>query len=317
MITVLAGGVGAARFLQGLLAVHPFSDITIVSNVGDDCEFFGLHVSPDIDIVLYHLAGLADEEQGFGLRGDTYNTLDALTRFGYDTWFRLGDRDLATCITRTHLLGRGLTLSQATAEIARALGVPVAVHPVTDDALRTKVRLDSGLVDFQEWMVHRRAAGPVREVIFGGAERARPAPGVLEAIAGSEAVLLTPSNPFVSIAPILAVPGVRDALRETEAKVVAVSPIVGGAAIKGPAAEMLRDQGLEVSPTAVARLYADFLDAIVIDEVDARLAADIQALETPAGRQRLAVAVTDTIMVSMEKKTTLARIALRAAGANA
>jgi len=314
MIAVLAGGVGAARFLQGLLAVHPFSDITVVSNVGDDCEFFGLHVSPDIDIVLYHLAGLADEEQGFGLRGDTYNTLDALSRFGYDTWFRLGDRDLATCITRTHLLGRGLTLSQATAEIARALGVPVTVRPVTDDALRTKVRLDSGLLDFQEWMVHRRAAGPVREVIFEGAERARPAPGVLEAIGGSKAVLLTPSNPFVSIAPILAVPGVRDALRKTEAKVVAVSPIVGGAAIKGPAAEMLRDQGLEVSPTAVARLYADFLDAIVIDEVDARLAADIQALETPAGRQRLAVTVTDTIMGSMEKKTALARAVLQAAG---
>ena len=185
---------------------------------------------------------------------------------------------------------------------------------MTDDPLRTKLRLDSGVIDFQEWMVHRRAAGPVREVIFEGAERARPAPGVLEAIAGSQAVLLTPSNPFVSIAPILAVPGVRDALRKTGAKVVAVSPIVGGAAIKGPAAEMLRDQGLEVSPAAVARLYADFLDAIVIDEVDAGLAPAIEALETPAGRPPLAVAVTDTIMASMEKKTALARTVLRAAG---
>ena len=314
MLTVLAGGVGAARFLQGLLAVHPFSDVTIVSNVGDDCEFFGLHVSPDIDIVLYNLAGLADEEQGFGLRGDTYNTLDALSRFGYDTWFRLGYRDLATCVTRTHLLRRGLTLSQATAEIARALGVPAAVCPVTDDPLRTKLRLDSGLVDFQEWMVHRRAAGPVREVIFEGAERARPAPGVLEAIAGARAVLLTPSNPFVSIAPILAVPGVREALRDTKAKVVAVSPIVGGAAIKGPAAEMLRDQGLEVSATSVARLYTDFLDAMVIDEVDAALAPEIEALDVPAGRQRLAVTVTDTMMVSIDKKAALARAVLRAAG---
>ena len=307
MLTVLAGGVGAARFLQGLLAVHPFSDITVVSNVGDDCEFFGLHVSPDIDIVLYHLAGLADEEQGFGLRGDTYNTLDALSRFGYDTWFRLGDLDLATCITRTHLLRRGLTLSQATAEIVRALGVPAAVRPVTDDPLRTKLRLDSGLVDFQEWMVHRRAAGPVREVIFEGAERARPAPGVLEAIAGARAVLLTPSNPFVSIAPILAVPGVREALRDTKAKVVAVSPIVGGAAIKGPAAEMLRDQGLEVSAASVARLYADFLDAMVIDDADAALAAEIEGMG-------LAVTVTDTIMSSMEKKAALARAVLQAAG---
>ena len=313
MITVLAGGVGAARFLQGLLAVHPFSDVTIVSNVGDDCEFFGLHVSPDIDIVLYHLAGLADEEQGFGLRGDTYSTLDALSRFGYDTWFRLGDRDLATCITRTHLLRRGLTLSQATAELARALGVPASVRPVTDDALRTKLRLDSGVIDFQEWMVHRRAAGPVREVIFEGTERARPAPGVLEAITGASAVLLTPSNPFVSIAPVLAVPGVREALRQTEAKVVAVSPIVGGAAIKGPAAEMLRDQGLEISATSVARLYADFLDAMVIDDVDARLAAEIEALDVPAGRQRLAVTVTDSMMVSIDKKAALARAVLRAA----
>jgi len=323
VITVLAGGVGAARFLQGLLAVHPFSDVTIVSNVGDDCEFFGLHVSPDIDIVLYHLAGLADEEQGFGLRGDTYSTLDALSRFGYDTWFRLGDRDLATCITRTHLLRRGLTLSQATAELARALGVPAAVVPVTDDPLRTKLRLsaeggsasggDSGVIDFQEWMVHRRAAGPVREVIFEGTERARPAPGVLEAITGASAVLLTPSNPFVSIAPVLAVPGVREALRQTEAKVVAVSPIVGGAAIKGPAAEMLRDQGLEISATSVARLYADFLDAMVIDDVDARLAAEIEALDVPAGRQRLAVTVTDSMMVSIDKKAALARAVLRAA----
>ncbi len=314
MITVLAGGVGAARFLQGLLAVHPFSDVTIVSNVGDDMEFFGLHVSPDIDIVLYHLAGIADEERGFGVRDDTFHTLEALSRFGYDTWFRLGDRDLATCLTRTHLLRRGLTLAEATAEIARALGVPAAVIPATNDRLRTKVRTDAGLLDFQEFFVKRRAGDPVREVIFDGADSAGPADGVLEAIAAAAAVLVTPSNPLVSIAPILAVPGLRDALRGTQAKVVAVSPIVGGAAIKGPAARMLRDQGLEASAVTIARLYADFLDAIVIDSVDADLTPQIEAPDPHGGRQGLAVTVTDTIMSSMERKAALARSTLRAAG---
>ena len=314
MITVLAGGVGAARFLQGLLAVHPFSDVTIVSNVGDDTEFFGLHVSPDIDIVLYHLAGIADEERGFGVRDDTFHTLDALSRFGYDTWFRLGDRDLATCLTRTHLLRRGLTLAEATAEIARALGVPAAVIPATNDRLRTKVRTDAGLLDFQEFFVKRRAGDPVREIIFDGADSAGPADGVLEAIAAADAVLVTPSNPLISIAPILAVPGLRDALRSTQAKVVAVSPIVGGAAIKGPAARMLRDQGLEASAVTIARLYADFLDAIVIDSVDADLAPQIEAADPHGSRQGLAVTVTDTIMSSMERKAALARATLRAAG---
>jgi LPPG:FO 2-phospho-L-lactate transferase len=314
VITVLAGGVGAARFLQGLLRVVSGEAVTIISNVGDDTEFFGLHVSPDIDIVLYHLAGLADEERGFGLRGDTFYTLEALSRFGYDTWFRLGDRDLATCITRSDLLRRGRTLSEATGEIARALGVPARLLPVTDDRLRTKVRTPGGLLEFQEWFVHRGAADPVREIVFEGAERARPAPGVLDAIAAADALLVPPSNPLVSIGPILAVPGLRDALRRTPAKVIAVSPIIGGATIKGPAAQMLRDQGLEASATTVARLYADFLDAIVIDDVDAALAPEIEALAVPAGRQGLAVTATDTIMDSVEKKAALARAALRAAG---
>jgi LPPG:FO 2-phospho-L-lactate transferase len=313
MITVLAGGVGAARFLQGLLAVHPFSDLTIVSNVGDDTEFFGLHVSPDIDIVLYHLAGLADEERGFGIRGDTFDTLEALSRFGYDTWFRLGDRDFATCITRTHLLRRGLTLAEATAELARALGLPATITPVTNDPLRTKVRTDEGLLHFQDYFVRRRAADPVREVLFEGADTARPAPAVFDALARSQAILLTPSNPLLSIAPILAVPGLRDALRDTDARTVAVSPIVGGRAIKGPAARMLRDQGLDPTAASVARLYADFLDAIVIDEQDASLVPAIEAIESRRG-QTLAVTVTDTIMASMDKKAALARAALAAAG---
>jgi len=307
MITVLAGGVGAARFLQGLLAVHRPSDITIISNVGDDAEFFGLHVSPDIDIVLYHLAGLADEERGFGLRGDSFHVLDALKRFGYDTWFRLGDRDLATCITRSDLLSRGRTLSEATDEIARALGVPARVIPVTDDPLRTKVRTDEGVLDFQEFFVKRGARDPAREIVFDGADSAQPAPGILQAIREAQTVLLTPSNPLVSIGPILAVPGVREALRETSARIAAVSPIVGGRALKGPADRMLRDQGLDSSAVSIARLYQDFLDVLVIDNVDAALRPQIEALG-------LDVVVTDTIMASMEKKAALARAVLGAVG---
>jgi LPPG:FO 2-phospho-L-lactate transferase len=307
VITVLAGGAGAARFLQGLVAAHDPSDTTIISNVGDDAEFFGLHVSPDIDIVLYHLAGLADEERGFGLRGDTFHVLDAIARYGYDTWFRLGDRDLATCIARTDLLRRGLTLSQATAEIASALLVPARITPVTDDPLRTKIRTDTAVLDFQEFFVKHRTEARTRQVIFAAAESARPAPGVLEAIHGASAIILTPSNPLVSIGPILAVPGVRDALKSTQAGIAAVSPIVGGKTLKGPADRMMRDLGLEASALGVARLYRDFLDVFVIDEADAALKPEIQALG-------LETVVTDTIMSSMEKKTALARAVLRAAG---
>ncbi|HEV8575067.1 MAG TPA: 2-phospho-L-lactate transferase, partial [Dehalococcoidia bacterium] len=302
---VLAGGVGAARFLQGVLAIHRPSDITIISNVGDDAEFFGLHVSPDIDIVLYHLAGLSDEERGFGLKGDTFNVIDAIARYGYDTWFRLGDRDLATCITRTDLLRRGRTLSEATAEIASALLVPARIIPVTDDPLRTKVRTDEGLLDFQDYFVRRRTEGHTREIIFDGAETSRPAPGILEAILEARAVIFSPSNPLVSIGPVLSVPGVREALKETPAKVAAVSPIVGGKALKGPADRMLRDQGMEPSAVAVAQLYVDFLDLLVIDNVDAKLKPEIESLGVD-------VLVTDTIMDSMEKKAALGRAVLNA-----
>lgn len=305
MIVALAGGVGAARFLQGLLQVHPPSDITIISNVGDDAEFFGLHVSPDIDAVLYHLAGVADEEQGFGVRGDTYHILGALERFGYDTWFRLGDRDLATCLTRTDLLRRGRTLAEATAELADAFVVPARIVPVTNDRLRTKIRTDDGAIDFQEYFVRRRTEGHAWEVIFDGADEARPAPGVLDAIAAADAIVVTPSNPLVSIGPILAVPGIRDALKGSEAKVGAVSPIVGGKAIKGPAARMLRDQSMPATPVTIAKLYRDFLDVLVIDQEDEKLEADVQELG-------LDVVVTDTIMSTMDKKAALARTVLSA-----
>ena len=305
MITVLAGGVGAARFLQGVLAVHRPSDVTIISNVGDDAEFFGLHVSPDIDIVLYHLAGLADEERGFGLKGDTFNVIDSMGRYGYDTWFRLGDRDMATCITRTHLLRKGKTLAEASAEVAAALLVPAKITPVTNDRLRTKIRTDDGVLDFQDYFVKRRTEGHAWETIYEGAESAKPAPGVIESIRESSGVILTPSNPLVSIRPLVSVPGVREALLETSAPVAAVSPIVGGKTIKGPADRMMRDQGLEASALGVATLYADFVDVMVIDNADEALAPEIEALG-------MACVVTDTIMSSMEKKAELARTVIGA-----
>lgn len=306
MIAVLAGGVGAARFLQGLLAAHRPSDVTIISNTGDDAEFFGLHVSPDIDVVLYHLAGLADEEQGFGLRGDSFHVLEALSRFGYDTWFRLGDRDFATCVTRTHLLRLGRTLAEATAEIARALLVPATVLPVTNDRLRTKIATEDEVIDFQEYFVRRRTEGQVREIILEGVETASPAPGVLETIRVAETVIVTPSNPLVSIGPILAVQGIREALRESSARKVAVSPIVGGRTIKGPADRMLRDHGMPATAVSIGRLYSDFLDVLVLDSVDAHLKPEVEALGLEA-------VVTDTIMASMEKKRALAAAVLEAA----
>jgi len=288
--------------------VHAPSQVTIVSNVGDDAEFFGLHVSPDIDAVLYHLSGLADEEQGFGLTGDTYAVLEALPRYGYDTWFKLGDRDLATCIARTHLLRRGKTLTEATAELADALVVPATILPVTNDRLRTKIRTDDEVLEFQEYFVKRRTEGHAREIILEGVESAVPSPGVIEAIREAEGVIISPSNPLVSIGPPLAVSGVREALRETQARVAAVSPIVGGRTLKGPADRMLRDQGMEASAVSIAKLYEDFLDVLVIDEADEALATEIEALGVD-------VVVTDTIMKSMAKKSALARTVLAALGA--
>lgn len=287
--------------------MHRPSDVTIVSNVGDDAEFFGLHVSPDIDIVLYHLAGLADEERGFGLKDDTFKVIDSMGRYGYDTWFRLGDRDMATCLTRTHLLRKGKTLAEASAEISAALLVPAKITPVTNDRLRTKIRTDEGVLDFQEYFVKRRTEGHAWETIYDGAESAKPAPGVIEAIREASGVILTPSNPLVSIGPLISVPGVREALLETKARVAAVSPIVGGKTIKGPADRMLRDQGLEASAQGVAKLYSDFLDVMVIDTADESLVAEIEALG-------MEVVVTDTIMSSMERKAELARTVIGALG---
>jgi LPPG:FO 2-phospho-L-lactate transferase len=305
MIVVLAGGVGAAKFIEGLVQVVPPDSVVAVVNTGDDFTHHGLTISPDLDIVTCTLAGLIDREQGWGIVGDTDECITWLGKLGGPTWFKLGDRDLALHIRRTDLLRQGRTLTEVADGFRQALGVAVRVLPMSDDPAPTHILTDAGELHFEEYFVQRRAQDAVRGVRLHAAGPARPTAAVLEAIASAEAVLVAPSNPVVSVGPILALPGVREALRATAAPVVAVSPIVGGAAIKGPAVPLMRAVGYEATALGVARAYADFLDALVIDQVDADLAPAVAALG-------LRVAVTDTIMRGPAEKAALARVALGA-----
>ena len=309
MIVVLAGGVGAARFLQGLVQVVPQSRITVIGNTGDDRDFYGLHVSPDLDIVTYTLAGVVDETHGWGIRNDTYNTMSQLTSYGNEDWFMLGDRDLATHIHRTNLLHQGKTLSEVTENLRRQFGLDIRLLPMSDQPIATHVRTPVGLLHFQEYMVQRHCADEVQDVLFVGANEARPAPGVLDAIKEAEAILLAPSNPIVSIGSILSVPGIHDTLHEARGMVVAVSPIIGGAPIKGPADKLMRGLKMEVSAVGVTRCYRDFLDVMVIDQQDAHLAPAIEDLGIPT-------ITTNTIMRDDAAKAALARTVLTAAGIN-
>jgi LPPG:FO 2-phospho-L-lactate transferase len=310
MLAALAGGVGAARFLAGLTRVVPPRDVVAIVNTADDEEFHGLHVSPDLDSVTYTLAGASNAEQGWGLAGETFATLGALRRYDVPTWFQLGDQDLATHLFRTERLRAGEPLSNVTAEITRAWGVEARVLPMTDDSVRTRitVRRDHGRTEelaMQEWFVRERAEPPVVSVHFEGADRARPAPGLLEALRAASAIVICPSNPVISIAPILAVPGVRDVLAERRAHVVGVSPIVGGAPVKGPADRLMRPLGIEVSCVGVAREYAAICSTLVIDAVDAGRAADVEASGVHA-------VVTDTMMRSPSVAAALAERTLAA-----
>ena len=306
MIVVLAGGVGAARFLQGLVQVVPQDQITVIGNTGDDREFYGLHVSPDLDIVTYTLSGVVDETRGWGIQNDTYNTMSQLTQYGNEDWFMLGDRDLATHIHRTNLLRQGKTLSEVTDDLRKQCGLGLRLLPMTDQPMATHIRTPVGLLHFQEYMVKRRCADAVQDVVYVGAEEARPAPGVLEALKKADTILLAPSNPIVSIGSILAVPGIHDALHEASAMIVAVSPIVAGAPIKGPADKLMSGLGMEVSAVGVARCYRDFLDIMVIDQQDSHLVSEIEDLGIPT-------VTTDTIMRDRENKVALARTVLEAA----
>lgn len=310
-LTALAGGVGAARMLAGLAAVMAPEDICAVVNTGDDIVLHGLHVSPDVDTVVYTLAGAVDPDRGWGLAGETWAAMEALDRYGGQTWFRLGDRDLATHLYRAQRLAEQATLSQVTAEIARAWGLCARVLPMSDDRVETRITLagpapgTSEEVGFQDWFVGLRHSVTVQAVRFEGAEEARAAPGVLEAIAGADRLVVCPSNPLVSIGPILAVPGVRDALVARRADAVAVSPLVAGAALKGPADQLLADLGHERSVVGVARLYAPLVATLVVDEADAALA---QAVEAEGVRCVVAPAV----MHGPGKAAALARVVLTA-----
>jgi LPPG:FO 2-phospho-L-lactate transferase len=306
MIVVLAGGVGAARFLQGLVQVVPQEQITVIANTGDDREFYGLHVSPDIDIVMYTLAGLVDEKNGWGIVNDTHYTMQQLTQYGNEDWFTLGDRDLATHIHRTNLLRQGRTLSEITADICSHLGLALRILPMSDQIIATHIQTAHGLIHFEEYFVKYHSADEVQDVVFIGADTARPAHGVLDAIKQADAILIAPSNPIVSIGSILSVPGIHDALHEASGMVVAVSPIVGGAPIKGPADKLMKGMGREVSAVGVARCYRDFLDVMVIDQRDADLVEAIEDLGIPT-------VVTNTIMSDLTAKTNLAEIILRSA----
>ena len=307
MIVVLAGGVGAARFLQGIVQVVPQEQLTVIVNTGDDRDFYGLHVSPDSDIVMYTLADMVDETHGWGVRGDTYNTMQQLTTYGEEDWFMLGDRDLATHVHRTHLLRQGKTLSEVADDIRVRLGLGLRVLPMSNQPIATHIKTPAGLLHFQEYMVKRRTLDEVQDVVFVGAKEAKPAPGVLDALREAEAILVAPSNPIVSIGSILSVPGVHDVLHEASGMVVAVSPIIGGAPIKGPADKLMSGLGLDVSAVGVARRYRDFLDVMVIDEQDKNLVTAIEDLGIPT-------VVTDTIMRDSATKKALALTVLRAAG---
>ncbi|HKS75303.1 MAG TPA: 2-phospho-L-lactate transferase [Terriglobales bacterium] len=303
MIVVLTGGTGGAKFVDGLRQVVSPQELTIIVNTGDDLEWWGLYVSPDIDSITYVLAGMLSKERGWGVKGDTFFCLQAMGQLGQPIWFHTGDRDLAVHLLRSKMLTQGRTLSEATAEIASRLGVQARILPMTDSRVETRVTTPIGELSFEEYFVQRWYQDPVESVRFAGAADAEPAPGVLEAIRDASLVLLAPSNPVTSIGPILAVPGIREALRETRAPIAAVSPIVGGAAVSGPAGALMAAQGLPVSLAGVAQAYHDFIDILIADTRDAQEAEQLR----PSGFR---VHCTRTIMRGAEDKAQLARSVL-------
>lgn len=303
MIVVLTGGTGGAKFVDGLRQVVSPQELTIIVNTGDDLEWWSLYVSPDLDSITYVLAGLLSKERGWGVKGDTFFCLQAMGQLGQPIWFQVGDRDLAVHLLRTRLLSKGKTLTEATLEIAAKLGVQATILPMSDARVETRVMTPMGELSFEEYFVQRWYQDPVESVRFAGADEAHPAPGVIDAILSASAVVLAPSNPVTSIGPILAVPGIREALKQTAAPVLAVTPIVGGAAVSGPAGVLMAAQGLPVSIAGVARAYQDFLDILVADSRDAQAAEELK-------RSGLRVHCAQTIMRTSEDKASLARTVL-------
>jgi len=306
MITVLTGGTGGAKFVDGLRQIIRPEDLTIIVNTGDDLRWWGLYVAPDLDSIMYMLAGKLSQERGWGVKGDTFLCLTAMGQMGQPAWLHVGDRDLATHIFRSKLLAEGKTLSEATSEIASKLGIKARILPMSDARVETRVLTPAGDLNFEEYFVQRWYQDPVESVRFAGAADATPAPGVIEAIRSAALVLLAPSNPITSIGPILAVPGIREAVRESRARTVAVSPIVGAAAVSGPAGTLMAAQGFAVSIAGVADCYHDFLDLLVVDSADAPAA---EALRKTGVR----VHCTPTIMRKNEDRVALARTVLQVA----
>lgn len=303
-MTVLCGGVGAARFLSGLMDVVPPTNITAVVNVGDDTELHGLRISPDIDTIVYTLAGAVSASRGWGLEGETWQAMTMLGRYGGPDWFSLGDADLGTHLYRTGRLADGATLSEVTAEIAAAWDLPLSLLPASNDRIETMVTTaDEGEIGFQEYFVRRRHDVAVSAVRFAGAEAARPAPGVIDALTDADVVVVAPSNPVVSVDPVLAVPGIRSAVTARQQSVVAISPIIGGKALKGPADRLLTELGFESSARGVAQWYQNLAGGLVIDQTDQEARNSIESLG-------LAVAVTNTVMSSPPVAAALATTAL-------
>jgi len=303
MITVFAGGVGGAKLVLGFANLLNPEELTVVVNTGDDEEFYGLYVSPDIDTVIYTLAGLSNEATGWGITGESFRTLGRLKEYGMDTWFNLGDLDFATHITRTKLLKDGLSLSEVSQHIAKSVGVQHSVLPMTNYDAKTIVHTADGKMSFQEYFVKNKCEPVVEYLEFGGKKGVLPSGEVLHALKNSTSIIFSPSNPYLSINPILALSGLRGAISNFKGKKIAVSPIVGGKALKGPAAKLLKEMGADVSAVGVAKQYADICDVFVIDSEDAGLASDIEALG-------MSVAITDTVMNSKLDKVSLAEFIL-------
>ena len=307
MIVVLTGGTGGAKFVQGLQQVLRPEDITVIVNTGDDLGWWGLHVSPDIDSVVYALAGILSSDRGWGVEGDTFSCLDWMKQLGAPGWFQLGDRDLATHLRRTHLLREGRSLAEATAEIAASFGVRSTISPMSNDRVETRVMSSIGDLSFQEYFVRERFQVEVQDVRYAGAESAHAAPGVAEAIMRADVVFIAPSNPITSIGPLLAIAEISEALKKTSATVVAISPIVGGAAVSGPAGALMQAYDLPVSPYGIAKYYRDFVDILVIDKQDAGI--------TPAKIGEVEIASANTLMKRTEDKAALAWVAMELANA--
>ncbi len=305
MITVLTGGTGGAKFVDGLRQVVPPEQMTLIVNTGDDLLWWGLYVSPDIDSITYVLSGLLSGERGWGVKGDTFFCLQHMGQLGQPIWFHTGDRDLAVHILRSKLLAEGKTLSEVTAEICDKLGVKARILPMSNSRVETRVGTPIGELSFEEYFVQRWYQDPVESIRFAGAADAEPAPGVIEAILSADVVVLAPSNPITSIGPILAVPGLRDALQKTKGRIAAVSPIVGGEAVAGPAGILMTSQGLPVSIAGVAEAYHDFLDVLVVDVRDAQAAEELR-------QTGVRVHVAKTIMQTSEDKANLASEVLSA-----